>query len=552
MAVAKIHAIKSTLSKAIDYITDPDKTILRDGTQLVSSFGCATETAAVEFNLTSNLAKEIKGDYSKTGGSNNLAYHMVQSFSISDNEKVTPEQIHELGKKFAEEFLQGNHEYVIATHIDKGHIHNHIIFNSTSFKNYKKFRSEPYKTVAKIREISDKICEENGLSVIQNKGVGKSYKEWQITKNGEITWKDTIKNKIDEIIPNVKSYKEFVSQMKVAGFTVKEGKHIAFKAPEQERYVRGKRIGENYTKEKIVERIKSEKAKSVEKNTTIIIDKKLIYKTLTDGFILNVPNQNYLVYFNADTAQLNENNVVANLDSNEYTILNNDLTPAGKISSERLLSAYNGITTVSVQQNENGEIPLSEYLNSRSNERKEILHKAAQAIAYSRSEGVIYYSDYDKRISELKAQSDETKHTLMKLDDTVIDIKNIGKLLVTYQKYLPVKQELNRLKFAKFTRKKYENKHQLDLASFNYAVEQLKKLGIEPEKTNKDDLIATIKENEKTIRDIEKRANAIFERIEKLNNAQNTVDEFINRRDETQQTQKRLAKTRNNKNEINI
>lgn len=236
MAIAKIHAIKSTVKKAIDYITNPDKTILPDGTQLVSSFGCATETADIEFNLTANLANELNGDYSKTGGANNLAYHMVQSFALEDNKKVTPEEIHELGKQFAERFLQGKHEYVIATHVDKGHIHNHIIFNATSHKDYKKFRSQPYKTVAKIREISDKICEENGLSVIQTKGIGKSYKEWQITKSGDITWKDTIKNKIDEIIPKVNSFKEFVSQMKSAGFDVKQGKHISFKAPEQERY----------------------------------------------------------------------------------------------------------------------------------------------------------------------------------------------------------------------------------------------------------------------------------------------------------------------------
>ncbi len=550
MAIAKIHAIKSTLEKAIDYIINPEKTTMPDGTQLVSSFGCATETAAIEFNLTSNLAKEIKGDYTKTGGADNVAYHMVQSFAISDNEKVTPEQIHELGKKFADEFLQGNHEYVIATHIDKGHIHNHIIFNSTSFKDYKKFRSEPYKTVAKMREISDKICKENGLSVVQNIGVGKSYKEWQITKNGGITWKDTIKNKIDELIPQVKSYTEFVQQMKKSGFDVKEGKHIAFRAPEQERYVRGKRIGENYTKEKIIERIKSEKAKSVEKNTTITIDKKFIFKTLTDGFILNVPNQDYLVYFNAETALLNDNkDVVAHLTANEYSILNNDLTTAGTISSEKLLSAYNSISPV--QQNEYGEVPLSEYLNNRRNERKEILHKAAQAIAYSRSEGVIYYSDYNKRITELKDKSYEIKHTLMKLDDTVADIKNIGKLIVAYQKYLPVKQELDRLKFAKLTRKKYENKHKLDLASFNYALEQLNKIGIDPENTSKDELILQIKSNIKKIKDIEERANAIFERIEKLNNAQNTVDEFINMSDEARQIQERL-KIHKNKDEINI
>lgn len=529
MAIAKIHAIKSTVKKAIDYITNPDKTILPDGTQLVSSFGCATETADIEFNLTANLANELNGDYSKTGGANNLAYHMVQSFALEDNKKVTPEEIHELGKQFAERFLQGKHEYVIATHIDKGHIHNHIIFNATSFKDYKKFRSQPYKTVAKIREISDKICEENGLSVIQNKGIGKSYKEWQITKSGDITWKDTIKNKIDEIIPKVNSFKEFISQMKSAGFDVKQGKHISFKAPEQERYVRGKRIGENYTKDKIIERISTEK--NIAKNTVITIDKSYIFKTLTDGFILRVPNKDYYVYLNGDTAKLkDDNNITATLTATEYSVLNKGLQSAGTISTENLLSAY-GTTEIMVElgqtKNENGEIPLSEYIKNRQLANKEKLHRAAKAIAYSRTEGVIYYSDYSKRIKSLKDQSYETKHTLIKLDDTVESIKSVGKLLITYNKYLPVKQELDELKFAKFTRKKFENKHQAELASFEYVSEQLQKLGVDPNTVNKDMLIGEIKANEKIIKEIEEKADKIFERIERLNEAQSVVDDFI-------------------------
>ena len=267
MAYSKIHAIKSTVSKAIDYITNPDKTTLSDGTQLVSSFGCVPETASIEFNLTAQLAKEIKGDYSRSGGANNLAYHMIQSFAIEDSEKITPQQVHQLGIEFVKEFLGDNYEYVISTHIDKEHIHNHIIFNSTSFKDYKKFRSEPFKTVAKIREISDRICEENGLSVIRTKGLPKSYIEWKLAKDGKLTWKETIKNKIDELIPQVTSYDEFVMQMKAAGFDVKEGKHIAFRAPEQERFVRGKRIGEEYTKENIINRISTERV--VTSNKTV-------------------------------------------------------------------------------------------------------------------------------------------------------------------------------------------------------------------------------------------------------------------------------------------
>ena len=157
MAITKIKAIKSTVNKAIDYITDPLKT---DGKLLVSGFKVEPAFAAIEYRMTSELAKELKGDYTNTGNGNNLAYHMIQSFAKLD--KITPEEAHELGKQLANEMLQEKHEYVIATHIDKGHIHNHIIFNAISFADFKKFRSEPYKTAAMIRRISDRLCEEKG------------------------------------------------------------------------------------------------------------------------------------------------------------------------------------------------------------------------------------------------------------------------------------------------------------------------------------------------------------------------------------------------------
>ena len=260
MAVTKIKAIKSTVNKAIDYITNPRKT---DGKLLVSGFKVEPPFAAIEYKMTAELAKELKGDYTNTGKGNNLAYHTIQSFAKFD--KITPEEAHELGKKLADEMLQEKHEYVIATHIDKGHIHNHIIFNAISFEDFKKFRSEPYKTAAMIREISDRLCEEKGLYVVKEpNGKGKGHKEWQETKNGT-SWKAQIQAAIDKAIPQATDYNSFVELMNQAKIEIKEGKHIAFKleGQQQERFVRGKTIGENYTKEGLVEAIKN-KAKTQE------------------------------------------------------------------------------------------------------------------------------------------------------------------------------------------------------------------------------------------------------------------------------------------------
>jgi len=262
MAVTKIKAIKATVSKAIAYITNPLKT---DGKLLVSGFKVEPSYAAIEFKMTAELAKDIKGDYSNTGKANNLAYHTIQSFAKID--KITPEEAHELGKKLADEMLLEKHEYVIATHIDKGHIHNHIIFNAISYEDFKKFRSEPYKTAAMIREISDRLCEEKGLYVVKEpNGKGKGHKEWQENKNGT-SWKAQIQAAIDQATPQATDYNSFVDLMKQANIEVKEGKHIAFKLEGQQRFVRGKTIGENYTKEGINEAIKN-KVKIPEKLRT--------------------------------------------------------------------------------------------------------------------------------------------------------------------------------------------------------------------------------------------------------------------------------------------
>lgn len=557
MGIAKIHAIKSTLKKAIDYITNENKTVMKNGTKLVSSFQCVPETAHIEFKLTENLANELKGNYSKTGGANNLAYHMVQSFSVDDKD-LTPEKAHQLGIQFAEEFLGKKFEYVVATHIDKGHLHNHIIFNATSYKDYKKFRSEPYKTVAKMREISDRICAENNLTVIATKGVGKSYKEWQLNKDGKTTWKDTIKNKIDEIIPKAKSYDEFLKLMNEAGFTVKDNvKHISFKTSDekQERFIRGKRIGEEYTREGILKRIENREKINI-KSHTINISKDNINKKLTDGFIINVPNQEYLLYLDGNTAVIQNDVIVVDLSEDNYTIMNSGYTPIGNIGSEQIINDFSveqnqNIDSISeLSLNENGELPIVDYIQLRSAEKSELLHKAAQAAAYSRTENIIYYSDYKKRLSELKDKEYDTRHLLINLDNKAEDIKHIGKLIITYNKYLPYRKELEKLKFAKFTRQKFINKHKNDLASLDYAEGELKRLGIDIENISQESLVNQIKDNQRNIELLEKETEQINERIDKICEAQSVIDDFIsdNKSAELQPTRQSL----HNKSDIEL
>ena len=244
MAVTKIKPIRGTVNKALAYILDPKKT---DDELYVSSYGCAaSDAAAKEFEWTRNLAVQQGMQMPKV-----IARHLIQSFDVGE---VSPEVAHEIGKQFADEWLKGKYEYVIATHIDKGHCHNHIIFNSVNYVDFHAYRSNK-QTYRQMRQLSDEICKEYGLSVIppsQSKGM--SYKEYTEAKRGT-SWKQKLKQTIDRCVITAKDYDEFLKMMQDAGYEIKTGKYISFRAEGQERFTRAKTIGENYTEERIKERI---------------------------------------------------------------------------------------------------------------------------------------------------------------------------------------------------------------------------------------------------------------------------------------------------------
>ena len=246
MAVTKIHPIKSMLKKALDYIENPDKT---DEKLFVSSYGCSYETADIEFQMLLDQAYQ-KG--------NNLAHHLIQAFEPGE---TTPEQAHEIGKQLADEVLQGKYSYVLTTHIDKGHVHNHLIFCAVDMVNHRKYNSNR-QSYAYIRRTSDRLCQENGLSVVKpGKAKGKTYAEWDAQKKGK-SWKAKLKIAIDAAIPQAKDFDGFLRLMEAQGYEVKQGKYISFRAladglrPGQERFTRCKTLGEDYTEERITQRIK--------------------------------------------------------------------------------------------------------------------------------------------------------------------------------------------------------------------------------------------------------------------------------------------------------
>ena len=253
MSITRIHAIKATVKRSIDYICNPAKT---DGETLITAFGTTVEYAPAMF------ANALK----KTDPSDpNLAYHLIQSFAPGE---VGAKEAHEIGKELAERLLGGRYSYIVSTHTDKNHCHNHIIFCAADNITHKKYH-DCKRSYWNIRHINDELCEEHNLSVIkENKHIGKSYKEWMADKAGT-SWKSKLKSDINETIKQAHTYDEFLDLMKSKGYEIKDAeispeahKYIGFRAPGQERWVRGrpKSLGDDFTKERIRERIE-EKAR---------------------------------------------------------------------------------------------------------------------------------------------------------------------------------------------------------------------------------------------------------------------------------------------------
>ena len=271
MSITRIHAIKATVKRSIDYICNPAKT---DGETLITAFGTTVEYAPAMF------ANALK----KTDPSDpNLAYHLIQSFAPGE---VGAKEAHEIGKELAERLLGGRYSYIVSTHTDKNHCHNHIIFCAADNITHKKYH-DCKRSYWNIRHLNDELCEEHNLSVIkENKHIGKSYKEWMADKAGT-SWKSKLKSDINETIKQAHTYDAFLDLMKSKGYEIKDAeispeahKYIGFRAPGQERWVRGrpKSLGEDFTKERIRERIeekariRAERMKRLTKRNPSMID----------------------------------------------------------------------------------------------------------------------------------------------------------------------------------------------------------------------------------------------------------------------------------------
>lgn len=233
-----------SLQDALDYAANRDKT---EQSCFESSYACTLETAFADM-------RQTKERWHKSGGVQ--GYHLVQSFAAGE---VTPELAHQIAKELADRVLGGRYEYVIGTHLNTGHIHSHIVWNSVSCVDGKKYRSNYKSYVTEIRAVSDKLCQKYRLSVIDTENsnhVAKPYAEWLAEKNNQPTWRTAIRQDVDEAIQQSLTWRQFLSAMERKGYEVRMGrKYLVLRPSGKERFVRFKTLGKRYTPEAIQTRI---------------------------------------------------------------------------------------------------------------------------------------------------------------------------------------------------------------------------------------------------------------------------------------------------------
>ena len=246
-----IHIGGRTIADVIDYVENPEKT--RNG-ELISSYQCDSRTADTEFQLTKNQYAQLTGR--SQGKRDIIAYHTRQAFKPGE---ITPEEANEIGRELAMAFTKGRHSFIVCTHVDRAHVHNHIIFNSTALDCQHKFRNFIGSAFA-LRRVSDRLCVEHGLSIIENPKPSRgSYGTW-LGEDRPPSFQQQLRDVIDTVLEGKPAdFDAFLAAMREAGYEAKLGKHLAFLGAGQKKFIRCDTLKGDHTVEAIRERIEGKR-----------------------------------------------------------------------------------------------------------------------------------------------------------------------------------------------------------------------------------------------------------------------------------------------------
>ena len=281
MATTRIIPLRRNKGKTISqclydrtaYAINPEKT---GNYEYVSCFECCPELADVEFAFSKRIYAQITGrDPIYTSGKLHdvLAYQVRQSFKPGE---ITPEEANKIGYELASRFLKGKHAFLVATHTDKKHIHNHILWNSATLDCTKKFRNFFGSTFA-IRRLSDQICIEHGISIVENpkKSASKTYDKWLGESGRKPTNRGFVREAIDEILSEKPTdFSDFLSRLQRNGFTIKVGAHITLSHPNFKKNIRMNSLGKGYTEDEIRTIIEGRLPPHIPKKKRIVSERK--------------------------------------------------------------------------------------------------------------------------------------------------------------------------------------------------------------------------------------------------------------------------------------
>lgn len=468
MVVTKVFQIKQpgNLKNAINYIVNDAKTLKADDMndpenifsyevqgeevfkRLVSGYDLTDssdkETVYDDFILTKMSADSLNGNERLSDLKNPdrvLAHHLIQSFSPDDN--LTPEQIHEIGRKTVLELTGGNHQFIIATHMDKGHIHNHIIFNTTNSTTLKKFEWKKG-TKQSLSKISDKHSELAGAKIIEPK-MNNSYTKYSAWKESN-NFRQTIKSKLDFLLKNSVDLYDFNEKAKALDLEVDvSGKYTTYKlkGSNQKRGVRDRTLSKNgkYNIDQIEERLKnniavipleriSEKFNELQKTK----EQDFEYKLLIEKWQIKERSQKSIyveIEFGVDRKgtisipsqkldQLEDGNFYAYLKRNDFFYFLNDQNATQN-------KFVNGTTVIKQLAQKNGQSILTK------NRNISMLNRYVEELNFLALNGVTNSTQFKELEAQFKNKLEETDQELERLDDKLAKTNKVLGALIDYQ-----------------------------------------------------------------------------------------------------------------------
>ena len=258
MAYTKIIPIRTRLDVCLNYVSNPEKTDLENALNYIgntdktgtlqSAFHCQIKSAFRDMQT-------VKRRWKKDSAKRVQGYHVIFSFKPGE---VTPEKAHELGCELVARFLKDEYQSVVTTHVDKAHLHCHIVFNSVNLITGKMFRDSFANYFDGIRKTADEICRENGLSTIKPRGKSRSRSEYEADRRGDPTLRSLIRCDVDETLDRARDWNDFLQLLAKQGYAIKTApryKHTAIRRPGAARFVRLRSLGAQYTEEAIKQRI---------------------------------------------------------------------------------------------------------------------------------------------------------------------------------------------------------------------------------------------------------------------------------------------------------